>query len=220
MCLLGCKNSEEVILSDLESVVNINFDGYSDKYDSLIDSLFSDELAAKVKKYFEEGNNKDREIIISNIMEKAENDRFKVVRDEAYRKKVGYIERDGVTSYDDEIYQSYKDGKLDYLKNCQLDSRIKNNQGIFSVGLKDVKTNPEQEEVILNIYGKEYKLDVSEYELLDLYKNREDYRYNILSYAFYTNNTLNVVFESEKGIMELYAKLDNNKQIWSIRRVQ
>lgn len=198
MCVAtGCKQETDMseLNATLTDIVNIKYEGYSpEKHDALIDTAFTPELASEVKDYFLNSDSKDTMIPINDIMEQAEQDRYNDVVVEAYKRGVGFVPKEGHTAYDDEIYQSYHEGKLDNLKNTNLDSRIEVKDGKYSVPLEKVKDDPELTGVMLSIYGHEYVLDLSEYRCDWLYLSNPEYKYRADGYALYSDGTFEIDF--------------------------
>lgn len=221
--LCGCSQD------NLTEVMNIKYNGYTaEEYDSLIDKVFEPSLAEKVKLDFASGL-RDKEISINDIMEQAERDRYLDVVAEAYKRGVGYTKKPNIENavYDDEIYANYVAGDLDYLKNNDLDYRINRNGDNYSVTLSEIKKSPLENEVILDIYGHQYTLDISGYELDTLYKGYEPYNFVLDTYCLYSDGTLDISFKSKdynslpQNMAELKAytcTTDKDNKITDIKR--
>lgn len=202
LCLVACSNDKnnkiKELCSNMTEIVNIKYKGYvPETDDSLIDSVFDTKLAIKIKNIFASGL-VDKDIIINNIIAEAEQDRMSDILQEAYRLGVGYTldPNNQFAIYDDEIIANYKAGKLDNLKNTELDTRIGRINNNYIITLSQVKTGPDIDEITLNVYGHTYTVDISDYSWDEVYKDYAPYNFKLMSYIFYTDGTFEIDFES------------------------
>lgn len=207
LMLTGCMGKEEKVaeLSKmLTDVVNIKYRGYMPETDDIvIDTVFSADLAEEIKATLESGL-VDRDIVINNVIAEAEKDRMSDVLQAAYKLGVGYTPNPNnqFAIYDDEIIANYKAGKLDNLKNTELDTRIGRVNDNYTITLSQVKTEPDVEEIALNVYGHTYKVDISDYSWDAIYKGYAPYNFKLMSYIFYTDGTFEIDFESVGDVVD------------------
>ena len=201
LCLGACTTTNkevESLCNNLTDIVNIKYRGYTpESDDAIIDTVFDADLAEEVKATFENGL-VDKDIVINNILAEAEQDRMSDVLQEAYRLGVGYTpdSNNQFAIYDDEIIANYKAGKLDNLKNTELDTRIGRVNNNYIITLSQVKTGPDIDEITLNVYGHTYIVDISDYSWDEVYKDYAPYNFKLMSYIFYTDGTFEIDFES------------------------
>lgn len=200
LCLTACSKEQSVqtLLPELTEVVNIKYRGYNpETEDKHIEAVFAEPLADKAKAYFAEGL-KDKEIVINDIMSQAEDDRYNDVYVTASVQGLGYDPNSGATSPEGEIYDSYRKGELDFLKNNDMDERIVKEGDVYSIPLSKAKTNPLVTIISLSIYGHDYDLDLSPYHWDPVYKNWDLYNFTLKDYIFYSDGTFIVTYSSAK----------------------